>query len=106
MTTTDETQLDDAIAMAARADIEIASIGGYCPVQAEGSVDGQPFYFRARGEEWQLHIGPREDWFSGREWWIEVPWTGETYGAGYMPHDQAARLIVAGIAAWRKPRNA
>ena len=31
---------------------------GLCPVQAEGTIDGYPFYFRARGERWGLHIAP------------------------------------------------
>ena len=26
--------------------------GGNCPVQAEGKINGKPFYFRARGECW------------------------------------------------------
>ena len=29
---------------------------GACPVQAEGTVDGLPFYFRARGGEWTLSV--------------------------------------------------
>jgi len=35
----------------------IEHIGGYCPVQAEGTVDGVPFYFRARHQRWQFAIG-------------------------------------------------
>jgi hypothetical protein len=38
-------------------DIVIDSIGGYCPAQAEGTVNGIPFYFRARGGTWTLSIG-------------------------------------------------
>ena len=29
--------------------IQIHDISGFCPVQALGTVDGHPFYFRARG---------------------------------------------------------
>lgn len=29
---------------------------GNCPVQAEGTIDGFPFYFRARGGSWKLSI--------------------------------------------------
>ena len=31
---------------------EVRSISGFCPVQAEASVDGLLFYFRPRGEHW------------------------------------------------------
>lgn len=37
--------------------IVVKYIGGACPVQAEGTVDGIPFYFRARGNGWSLSIG-------------------------------------------------
>lgn len=36
--------------------ITIDSIGGNCPVQAEGSFDDKRFYFRARGEEWSFTV--------------------------------------------------
>jgi hypothetical protein len=29
---------------------------GKCPVQAEGKIDGFPFYFRSRGGHWSLSI--------------------------------------------------
>lgn len=32
------------------------SIGGMMPNQAEGTVDGHPFYFRARWGSWDIHI--------------------------------------------------
>lgn len=31
-------------------------ISGYCPVQAEGTINGLPFYFRSRGEHWALYV--------------------------------------------------
>lgn len=31
-------------------------ISGICPVEATGTLDGQPFYFRARGEYWSFHV--------------------------------------------------
>lgn len=30
--------------------------GGNCPVQAEGKINGLPFYFRSRGGHWSLSI--------------------------------------------------
>lgn len=40
-----------------KAIIIIDSFGGNCPVQAEGTIDGKPFYFRARGSSWSMSIG-------------------------------------------------
>jgi hypothetical protein len=34
---------------------------GNCPVQAEGYIEGHPFYFRSRGEYWALYVSPRKE---------------------------------------------
>ena len=34
---------------------------GKCPVQAEGKVDGLPFYFRGRGGHWSISIANKPD---------------------------------------------
>lgn len=34
---------------------------GKCPVQADGRINGHPFYFRSRGAHWALHINPRKE---------------------------------------------
>jgi len=39
-------------------EIIYTELGGACPVQAEGTIDGHPFYFRYRGDEWSLTIAP------------------------------------------------
>ena len=36
--------------------VVITSLGGSAPVQAEGTVAGHPFYFRARHEHWSFAI--------------------------------------------------
>lgn len=33
-------------------------IGGFCPVQGTGTVDGHGWYFRARGEDWSFTVWP------------------------------------------------
>ncbi len=77
---------------------------GMCPVQGEGEVDGRPFYFRARGEHWELsvaHAGgdPVEvsigcaDGFSYSEpygTWPEAGWMSE-------PHVMRAMTKAVGI---------
>jgi hypothetical protein len=37
--------------------IVIDWLGGMCPVQAEGTIEGKPFYFRSRGAHWSLEVG-------------------------------------------------
>jgi hypothetical protein len=44
--------------MTAPLGIVIDHLYGNCPVQADGFIDGEPFYFRARGEHWSIEIGP------------------------------------------------
>ena len=39
-----------------------------CPVQCAGTVNGQPFYFRARGERWTLGVGGDEE-----TWMVSTP---------------------------------
>jgi len=84
--------------------IEIDWLGGNCPVQAMGKIDGEPFYFRARGETWSLSIGSEEE-DSGktgvhgrdvvgspsREY--EEDYGDGPYDAGWMKEDVARQMI-------------
>jgi hypothetical protein len=72
-------------------DIEIDWLGGNCPVQAEGRINNQPFYFRARGDEWSLRIGGDEP-VSNPEWRYEEPY-GQWPDAGWMTEDEARAFI-------------
>jgi hypothetical protein len=76
--------------------VEICFTGRACPVQAEGTVLGIPFYFRARGQRWSMSIGEdptaisvgiKEGWRRGE------PWGEQMYDAGWMP-DETAREII------------
>lgn len=87
------------------AGIALDWLGGNCPVQAEGYIDGKRFYFRARGEHWSLEIHPTAD---GQylDWPDEGQWRHEeTYGtwpeAGWMPEDMARAMIVRGAELYR-----
>lgn len=76
-------------------------IGGNCPVQATGTVDGQRFYFRARGEDWQFHVAPTEDLiFDAPSFYIDREY-GDWPDAGWMPNHEAIGFIVAAIAEYR-----
>ena len=73
------------------------------PVQAEGTVGGRSFYFRARGETWSFtvaeHDGDDPVELSGNDAGTKAAWrrTGTVPGdfaASWMPVDQAVALIV------------
>jgi hypothetical protein len=79
--------------------VSITGIGGNCPVQGYGTVAGEPFYFRARGEHWSIEIGggfvledpakgiPRDGFY------MEEEWGDGPYDAGWMEQEQAKALI-------------
>lgn len=82
---------------------EITSIGGNCPVQAEGTIDGMPFYFRARGEAWSFSVAasadgnPVEVFGDGGEdggfYYREDYNPGDAFGAGWMEESEARAFI-------------
>lgn len=78
-------------------DIKIDMLGGNCPVQGEGTINGVPFYFRARGEHWSMSIGEDPVGISVYEykkgWYKSEPWGDEEYAAGWMPVKTAKSII-------------
>lgn len=94
---------DASLAPDALAGIVIEYISGICPVQAEGTIDGKPFYFRARGQRWSIEIetvSPDHPSFVYSE-----PWGDDAFAAGWMDEDEARRLIARGAAEFRKTCN-
>lgn len=79
--------------------IHIESIGGECPVQAEGTIYRHPFYFRARGDQWSIGVGG--DPVSSPIWDRREPW-GLWPEAGYMPHDVVEDYIHESAAMFRR----
>lgn len=71
--------------------LKIDTISGFCPVQGEGTVDGQPFYFRARGERWTMGIGG--DVVMSPDWFRQRPWGDGPFAAGWMPIEEAQEII-------------
>lgn len=75
-------------------------VGGNCPVQAEGTLHGLPFYFRARGEHWSFSLAAtavgdplavrcgEQDGFTFEEGYGDGP-----YDAGWMTTDEALAFI-------------
>jgi hypothetical protein len=80
--------------------IEIDLLGGNCPLQAEGRIDGKPFYFRARGESWSLGIGGEP--VLDPEWGHLEDWGDGPYSAGWMEEAEALRMIAKGAAMYRE----
>jgi hypothetical protein len=86
--------------------ILIDEIGGACPLQAEGFIDGHPFYFRARGDRWQIGLaaqgGTQDDAVQATimrdlppgYWYYEEDY-GEPNGfaAGWMPVREGLEFI-------------
>jgi hypothetical protein len=89
------------------AGIVIDSIGGNCPVQAEGSFDGMRFYFRARGGGWEFHVWTAEKALAyrnlpfGEEDWLIERGYGDGYDAGWMPKHEAIGFICDSVAEYR-----
>jgi hypothetical protein len=80
--------------------IEYQYIGGNCPVQAEGTIEGKPFYFRARGESWSLGIGGEP--VLEPEWEIEQEYGSTPFAAGWMTVDEAKAFIEYGVARYHE----
>jgi len=72
-------------------EVLIDIIYGNCPVQAEGTIDGVPFYFRARGSHWTIGIG--EYPLDAPAWYHKELWCDDPYGAGWMSREEAEHLI-------------
>ena len=72
-------------------DIDIRCIGGNCPVQAEGTIDGKEFYFRARHMHWSIGIGGEP--VCEPEWFWEADYGDLPFDAGWMHEDEARAFI-------------
>lgn len=83
-----------------------------CPVQIEGLVDGLPFYFRARFRGWSFSVADTPDGDAvavsienAPGQLIEEEWGDGPFAAGWMPDDEAWRLVEAAIAKLRGMSN-
>ena len=79
-------------------EIVLKWLGGNCPVQAEGTINGKEFYFRARGDSWSLRIGG-DDVVMAPDWSYEEDYGDNPFAAGWMTEDEARGFIAkaAGI---------
>lgn len=83
-------------------DFSLKELAGFCPVQAEGEVDGQFFYVRARGSYWRIEIGGNESGTKGPIWWYSEDWPGKTgFEAGYLSDDDAVGCLLRSVSMFR-----
>lgn len=87
------------------------------PVQVEGTLDGHPFYFRARGDEWSfslaeapgldpIYIDSAES-AVGRGYFLAAPYGAPgSYAASYMALAEARDLIGECVRRYRADRSA
>jgi hypothetical protein len=89
-------------------DLDVQVLGGLCPVQGDGLINGHRWYFRARGESWSFEVwaeGVGIPVDPGADLGYELPQEesvfergdeynpGDQFGAGYMPDEDARRFI-------------
>lgn len=92
MKTTSDTPMDSLT-------ILVETLGGNCPVQAEGTINDHPFYFRGRHEQVSLSIaGPSGDVF-GSDAWVH---TDQNDDAGWLEDKIALDIIKAFAHIWLK----
>ena len=85
--------------------IKIDCLGGTRPAQGEGTVEGSPFYFRARGNRWSMSIGGT-DVVGSPDWYYEEDYGDTPFAAGWMDEGAALCCIGKAIAMWRATRSA
>jgi hypothetical protein len=86
--------------------ISIAWVGGNCPVQAEGTIDGAVFYFQARGKRWSLTVATDAGGVDGPNAWEHSErYSDDEYAAGWMSEDEARRFIAKGAKLYDERAN-
>lgn len=68
---------------------------GEVPVQGEGEVDLDKWFFRARGNKWSFEILHKKEHKINGVWGV---WPD----SGYMPYEEAWKLIEECISIYRK----
>jgi len=84
-------------------------IGGCVPVQGFGTLDGLPWYFRARGEEWSFRLADTAEadpvmvkpGCYGSGWYVEREYDGDIFAAGCMDTSEAWAFVEACFAEHR-----
>lgn len=82
---------------------------GWVPVQGYGTIDGLPWYFRARGNSWSMSIAETPDsdpidvrWNKASGWYYEDDYGDIIFEAGWMPYKVAWGFIKECFDKYRK----
>jgi len=81
-----------------RPDVALFWVGGNCPVQAEGQIQGRAFDFRARGQRWTVSVTGTAG--GAGPWSFEAPYGGATFDAGWMETQEAIGFIADALGIW------
>ena len=80
--------------------------GGCCPVQAEGFINGYPFYFRSRGEHMSLRIAKKRNGDPFKDFDAHTEQYGEDpYAAGWAETKDCEDFISRAAALILKERE-
>jgi hypothetical protein len=87
--------------------INIHWLGGICPVQGDGTIEGASFAFRARGERWSVTIENHYNRATNTWGWSygEPYKVGTKYAAGWMNRRRAKRCIRKAAEKWMKEKR-
>jgi hypothetical protein len=95
--------------------VTVESRLGATPVEYSGKADQKEYYFRSRGQRWQMIIGDTVDQcveasltdhpLEKAEFYCEGRYGRERFDAGYMPLEQAEEIIRRCVRLWRAARQ-
>ncbi|MGH9850843.1 MAG: hypothetical protein ACREBD_13480 [Blastocatellia bacterium] len=91
--------------------VTVESRLGATPVEYTGKVDHKAYYFRSRGQQWEMIIGDTVDQcveasltadpLADAEFYCTSSYGEEQFAAGYMPLEQAESIIRLCVEVWR-----
>ncbi|KQV78184.1 hypothetical protein [Rhizobium sp. Root1220] len=78
-------------------------LAGYCPVQGQGDLEGQYWYFRARGSKWRFELGGNENFTKAPSWWHGEYWPSvDGFAAGYLTDEDAIGCILKAVELYQR----
>lgn len=83
-------------------DLEISHLYGECPLQSDGTINGHPFYFRARGNRWYFEV-----YDENRQtiWRYEEHYGDYPYAAGWMTKTEGEAFITQATKKFLKEKD-
>ena len=82
--------------------LEAEVTSGAQPLQIEGTIDNEPFVFRARGQHWTMAIGG--DPANEPKWQMGDAWGYKPDAADRMPEDVGRAIVERCCTVWRTYR--